>query len=98
MLHELPDDKKVQIKFCKVHGLNDKKYLVKHLGGKQDETYGWQLLEKVRWLQHESSGTIVLVVGHSKTFFPLPCSTGRPPMRIHHRAEGGNRAVQLQSF
>ena len=57
VLHLLPDEKRAKIDFVKAHGLKDKKYLQYHLDGKQDETYGWQLLEKVRWLQHRPSGT-----------------------------------------
>ena len=69
VLHLLADEKRAKIDFAKVHGIKDKKYLEYHLAGEQDESYGWQLLEKVRWLRHLPSGVIVPIVGKPKTFF-----------------------------
>ena len=47
VLHLLPVDDRSILEFTKVHGIKDKKYLMNHLRGKQDESYGWQLLAKV---------------------------------------------------
>jgi hypothetical protein len=62
VLHLLPLDDRSILSFTKAHGLKDKKYLMKHLRGEQDESYGWQLLAKVKWLKH-SSGVVIPVVG-----------------------------------
>ena len=62
MLHLLPVDDRSILEFTKVHGIKDKKYLMNHLRGKQDESYGWQLLAKVKWLKH-SSGVVIPVIG-----------------------------------
>ena len=62
VLHLLPLDDPSILSFTKAHGLKDKKYLMKHLRGEQDESYGWQLLAKVKWLKH-SSGVVIPVVG-----------------------------------
>jgi hypothetical protein len=68
VLHLLPLDDRSILSFTKAHGLKDKKYLMKHLHGEQDESYGWQLLAKVKWLQH-SSGVVIPVVGKATHFF-----------------------------
>ena len=68
VLHVLPNVKRTKIAFCKAHGLRDKKYLESHLAGKQLETYGWQLLDKVKCLKHVASGRVVLVVGKATIF------------------------------
>jgi hypothetical protein len=69
VLHFLPDAKKPKIAFAKAHGIKDKKYLEYCLLRQQDETYGWQLLNKVKWLLHLESGAIVVLVGKLKHFF-----------------------------
>ena len=68
VLHLLPLDDPSILSFTRAHGLKDKKYLMKHLHGEQDESYGWQLLAKVKWLQH-SSGVVIPVVGKATHFF-----------------------------
>ena len=68
VLHLLPLDDRSILSFTRAHGLKDKKYLMKHLHGEQDESYGWQLLAKVKWLKH-SSGVVVPVVGKATHFF-----------------------------
>ena len=68
VLHLLPLDDRSILSFTKAHGLKDKKYLMKHLHGEQDESYGWQLLAKVKWLKH-SSGVVIPVVGKATHTF-----------------------------
>ena len=68
VLHLLPLDDRSILSFTKAHGLKDKKYLMKHLHGEQDESYGWQLLAQVKWLQH-SSGVVIPVVGKATHTF-----------------------------
>jgi hypothetical protein len=41
VLHLLPLDDPSILSFTRAHGLKDKKYLMKHLHGEQDESYGW---------------------------------------------------------
>ena len=69
VLHVLPNHKKKKIAFCKAHGMTDKKYVENMLAGRQTDSYGWQLLEKVRWLRQQLTGVIVPVVGKPKSFF-----------------------------
>ena len=40
LLHLLPVDDRSILAFTKVHGIQDKTYLMKHLRGEQDESYG----------------------------------------------------------
>ena len=68
VLHLLPVDDRSILEFTKVHGIKDKKYLMNHLRGKQDESYGWQLLAKVKWLKH-SSGVVIPVIGKATNYF-----------------------------
>jgi hypothetical protein len=68
VLHLLPLDDPSILSFTRAHGLKDKKYLMKHLHGEQDESYGWQLLAKVKWLKH-SSGVVIPVVGKATHTF-----------------------------
>ena len=68
VLHLLPVDDRSILAFTKVHGIQDKKYLMKHLRGEQDESYGWQLLAKVKWLKH-SSGVVIPVIGKATNYF-----------------------------
>ena len=81
VLHLLPVDDRSILAFTKVHGIQDKKYLMKHLRGEQDESYGWQLLAKVKWLKH-SSGVVIPVIGKVAHTFDAKNSLHRPKTRI----------------
>lgn len=69
VVHLLPNVKRTLIDFCRDHKLKDKKYLMVHLAGKSEETYGWQLVEKHKYLQHVATGKMVVVVGKPKHLF-----------------------------
>ena len=83
VLHLLPVDDRSILAFTKVHGIQDKKYLMKHLRGEQDESYGWcsALLAKVKWLKH-SSGVVIPVIGKVAHTFDAKNSLHRPKTRI----------------
>ena len=85
VLHLLPVDDRSILAFTKVHGIQDKKYLMKHLRGEQDAVVrlvnGWQLLAKVKWLKH-SSGVVIPVIGKVAHTFDAKNSLHRPKTRI----------------
>ena len=70
VLHLVPAEKKAMSAFAHAHGL-DNEYLKHHITGKRkpDGHKLWQLLDKVRWLQHGPTGAVLVVTGKPKPFF-----------------------------
>ena len=69
VLHSLADDKKARIAFCRAHRDVRNEYLQDHIDGRRDQTNGWQLLAKVKWLRNSSLGVVVPIVGSERSFF-----------------------------
>jgi hypothetical protein len=68
ILHLVPDEQRPKKAFCDAHGLRVA-YFNKYVVAKGTESGGWQLLAKVKYLQHVASRAIVVVVGKPKQFF-----------------------------
>ena len=67
-----PCDKKALVAFSKRHGLTNK-YIKQHLDGGNNIPYGtgrraWQRVDACRWLQHSTTGELVVVVGSAPMF------------------------------
>ena len=66
MLHLLPPDTKSTRQFCKAHGKIRHAYVrnMLRLDKKaREESYGWVLLDNVKWLHHADYGVIIAVTG-----------------------------------
>ena len=83
VLHLLPVDDRSILAFTKVHGIQDKKYLMNatFVESKMSRTAGSALLAKVKWLKH-SSGVVIPVIGKVAHTFDAKNSLHRPKTRI----------------